>query len=137
MRMRNGLVRILVLTSLFAVAGCTESGLRFKGGEAFMSTTTPVDYKANREKPTAWQGDPYAFGGSANASGGLKTGTSYGAGARSDAPERLNPAYDQPQKGSGQNPGEYTNQGAPGHGVTNAPSLQPQPESVNNPSSRR
>lgn len=134
MWMRNGLVRILVLSSLVVVAGCSP---RFKGVEAFKTSSTPVDYQANREKPDAWQGDPYANGGSANASGGLNTVTNYGAGARSDAPERLNPKYDQPQKGSGQNPGEYTNQGAPGFGVTNAPALQPQPESVNGPSARR
>ncbi|MGV3616841.1 MAG: hypothetical protein ACO1SV_16060 [Fimbriimonas sp.] len=111
----------------FVCVGCMP---RFQGAEGFTSATTPVDYKAEREKPGAWKGDPYAFGGAADASGGLKPQTSYGRGARPDAAEAIDPKLNQPAKGTGQHAGEYPAYADPSHGNSNAPAAQPQPGAI-------
>jgi hypothetical protein len=72
-------------------------------------------------------GDPYSFGGVGEATGGLKPQTNYGAGSDPNSPAPVNGAFDQPEYGSGQQPGEAPNVAAPGHGQDNGPSLQPRP----------
>ena len=93
-----------------------SSGCRFKGGESFASATTPHEPKAS------YQGDPYSNGGIADATGGAKPETRYGMGAKTGAAAKPNYNYDQPAKGSGQQPGEN-----PGTGVGNAPVQQGKP----------
>jgi hypothetical protein len=126
--MRSGFSKLapFVVVALCAV-GCTP---RFKGGEAFVGATTPVDYAANRKAEGAWKGDPYAFGGTADASGGLEARTNYGAGARPNATEPLDTRLSQPMKGIGQNAGEYPAWADPSHGNTNAPFAQPSPSAA-------
>jgi hypothetical protein len=106
------------------------TGCRWQGAEGFVSATTTVNYAAEREKPDAWKGDPYAFGGVADASGGLKTQTQYGAGAPKDDTAPLNVRMAQPMKGTGQNAGEYPVHGDPSYGNSNAPVAQPTPSDV-------
>ncbi len=118
--MRSGL---LLLAVAVVSVGCS----RYQGGEAFVGATTPVDYAAERAKPDAWKGDPGAFGGSADASGGLKTQTSYGVGARNDNPAPLDVNAIQPAKGTGQQAGENHVWSEPSHGNTNAPFAQAGP----------
>lgn len=101
------------------VAGCS----RYKGWESFTSAT-------NMNPPTQWKGDAYSFGSVAPASGGLLARTNYGAGANEKSTAKVNPVLDQPEKGSGQEPGQYPNTAAPGYGQDNGPALQPQPGSL-------
>jgi hypothetical protein len=108
----------------FACAGCT---VRFQGADGFVSATTPVDYAAERAKPDAWKGDKYAFGGVGDANGGLKPETSYGKGARKDAPEPLDVKLGQPAKGTGRNAGEFPAFADPSYNNSNAPIAQPLP----------
>jgi len=124
---------MLSKSSKFAVvliAGALLGGCRFKGVESFESATTVPD------QPRTLPGDAGASGGIASASGGLKTVTRYGEGARKDAPEALNPSYDQPAKGSGQQPGEGTIQSAPGYGHANGPAFQNTPGTVSSTTTR-
>ncbi len=103
----------LVLVS--ALGGC-----RYKGWESFTTATEPNSFQA-----PAVKGDPYGFGGVAVASGGLKPQTNYGAGSDPNSKGPVNPSFDQPEKGSGQQPGEYPNVAAPGFGQDNGPGMQP------------
>jgi hypothetical protein len=115
----------LVLLAASLLGGC-----RFKGYESFESATTVPD------QPRTLSGDAGASGGIASASGGTKTVTRYGEGARKTAPEPLVPSYDQPAKGSGQQPGEGTVEAAPGYGHANGPAFQNAPGSVASTSTR-
>jgi|GEM_PF-943427 len=128
--MRKDLLKFAGLTAIVVLGGC-----RFQGKEAFLSSTTPVEYAANR-RDDGWKGDPYAFGGSADASGGLKSQTSYGAGSNPRSTEPIDPTYDRPAKGTGQHPTDQPVQAAPGHGLVNAPSFQPQAGSSESPTVR-
>lgn len=116
--MRNAL-RLAFLAAVVA----SLSGCRFKGYESFRSATTPnpIDYSKVK-------GDPYGYGGIADATGGLDPKTHYGEGSKESGTVR--PGYDQPQKGSGNQSGEYPNVAAPGHAQTNAPAYQPSPSDV-------
>lgn len=123
--MRNHLPKLLGLSGLAMVlSGCGV--VRFKGVESFHSATTPVQYTSKLpDEQKAWKGDKYGFGGVANGSGGLKAQTSYGAGSNPDSTEPVDPHYDQPAKGTGQQPGEFNGQPAGGYGQTNSPLNQP------------
>jgi hypothetical protein len=112
--------------SVVLLAGVLLGGCRFKGWESFESATTPF----HRDNSSDWHGDPGSAGGVAMASGGTKTQTTYGAGAKADAAAPLNASYDQPAKGSGQQPGEGTIEAAPGFGNANGPAFQNTPGSV-------
>ena len=115
----------IVLVAVALLGGC-----RFKGLESFESATSVSG--TERTLP----GDPGASGGISTASGGTKTVTRYGEGARKTAPEALVPAYDQPAKGSGQQPGEGTIEAAPGYGHANGPAFQNAPGAVSSTSTR-
>jgi hypothetical protein len=130
--MRNGFGKVAIgLCAVMTLGGC-----RFKGGESFMSATTPMPEGKGHLGTAAWKGDPYTNGGIGEANGGLKPGTNYGKDSRvTNAP--VNPAFDQPAKGSGSQPGEYTNAAASGFGRSNGPGLQASPSDVNSLSSRR
>ena len=119
--MRVAVVKFAPLAVLMAV-GCSP---RWQGAEGFVSATTPVDYAAERAKPDAWKGDPYAFGGSGAANGGLKPRTQYGRGAQADDGLPLNLRQIEPTKGTGQNQGELPVYADPSHGNSNAPANQP------------
>jgi hypothetical protein len=108
MKARIALVGLLV--------GLVSIGCRPRGVESFISATTPV------KTADKYEGDQYANGGIADASGGTKTEAQYGKGAKSGADAQPNYGYDQPAKGSGQQPGEN-----PGTGVGNGPALQGNP----------
>ncbi len=116
--------------AIVLIGGVLLGGCRFKGYESFESATTVPD------QPRVLAGDPGASGGIASASGGTKTVTRYGEGSRATAPEPLNPAYDQPAKGSGQQPGEGTVEAAPGYGHANGPAFQNTPGSVSSTTTR-
>jgi len=88
-----------------------------------MASTTP-------NPPATWTGDPYTGVGLAESTGGRNTVTPYGAGANPNANAPLNPRFDQPAKGVGQQPGENPVQAAPGFGNSNSPGNQPQPQDV-------
>jgi hypothetical protein len=120
--MRLPLVVVAVVACTFVSSGC--SWFRYKGVEGFNAATTPVDYEANRH---LWKGDEYASGGIAKGSGGLITTTNYGKGADPNSPEPVNPRLDQPEKGIGQNPGEFHADHATGYGLTNSPISQSSP----------
>lgn len=111
---RIALLGLLVLPML---VGC----YRVKGFASFESATTPIPPKGT------WAGDPYANGGIADATGGVKTATNYGKGAKTGSSATANPGYDQPTKGSGLQPGENNGQAKPGFGTSNAPALQQDP----------
>jgi hypothetical protein len=113
MDLRKGLVFGLLALSL--------GGCRFKGGESYLSATTPTP------QPT-WGGDRYAAAGIADSTGGLQPGTPYMRGAQPTSTERTDPLFNRPQKGSGQRIGEAGNAALPGHGRTNAPSFQEGPQ---------
>jgi hypothetical protein len=117
--MRNAL-RLAFLAAVVA----SLSGCRFKGYESFSSVTTPMPEVYQTPK----KGDPYGYGGVADATGGLDPKTRYGQGSNNAGTVR--PGYDQPQKGSGNQPGEYPNVAAPGHAQTNAPAYQPSPSDI-------
>jgi len=126
--MRPAYRQLFLVAALgFVASGCS---MRFQGGEAFSSALTPVDYAAERQKPGAWKGDPYAFGGSADASGGTKPQTSYGAGARPDSSEPFDVRMNNPAKGTGRNPGEFPTYADPSYGNSNAPFAQPRPSAA-------
>ena len=120
--MRTALRFAVLAAVLVSVAGC-----RFKGYEAFSKATTPG--LGGGPYPTATHfGDPYGNGGTADASGGLKPNTRYGLGAQPGG--KILPGYDEPSKGSGNQPGELPNVATEGHAQTNAPAFQPKPGSV-------
>ncbi len=125
-RMRREIVKWgLIGLSLLAAAGC-----RFKGWESFQTATEP-------NPPTPIQaGDPYSYGSPAEASGGLRTSTSYNAGADDSKPQNIDPEYSRPALGSGQMPGESSISAAPGYGETNAPAFQPSASQANSTSNR-
>jgi len=118
----------------FAASGCNL--IRFKGVEAFNTATTPVQYSSSETSDTKWNGDIYGSGGIAKGSGGTMTATNYGAGAdpNSDAP--VNPRLDQPEKGIGQQAGEYHADHATGYGITNSPLSQSTPSDANSLSAK-
>jgi hypothetical protein len=125
MSMRNELLKFAGLAVLaFAIGGC-----RIKSWESYESATTP-------NPPGTWKGDEYAWGGVADATGGLKPQVQYNEGARSTPTGKLDPTYDQPMKGTGLNPGDYNTTALPGHGNTNAPAFQGTPGSANATSTR-
>jgi hypothetical protein len=126
--MRNGFGKVFVgLLALSALGGC-----RSKGIESFTSASTPVPPLGGAE----WGGDPYAKGGIAEASGGTQPQTNYGKGARAGGAANVDPVYDQPAKGSGSQPGEFTSEARGGFGKSNGPGLQPSPSDVNSLSGR-
>ncbi len=94
-----------------------------------MSATTP-NPPAPRNPSRLVSGDAYAFGGVGAANGGLKPQTNYGVGSDPHSPSHVNASFDQPAKGSGQQPGEYPNVAAPGAGQENGPALQPKPDEL-------
>jgi hypothetical protein len=104
------------------------SGCRYKGWESFTSATNLQPGLGQPTNPSrVVPGDPYAFGGIGAANGGLKPTTNYGLGADRNSPAPVNPKFDQPEMGSGQQPGELSNKAVPGARETNAPAMQPQP----------
>jgi hypothetical protein len=117
--MRYG--RVLLFVCAIAMLG----GCRFEGGESFVSSTQPQPRPDGRYG--TWSGDPFTSAGIADASGGTRTEVNYGQGADPTAPGQLNPAFDQPAKGTGLRPGEQVRASAPGFGNTNAPANQPLP----------
>jgi hypothetical protein len=113
--------RSLQLSALLLVA-LSAVGCRYKGWESFTSATNKVS-----GGPAPVPGDPYGFGGIGLANGGLIAKTNYGAGADENSPGKVNDAFDQPEKGSGQRPGELPNVAKPGHGDSNSPANQASP----------
>ena len=91
------------------------SGCRVKGFESFKSATTPTEFKDQ------YVGDKYSNGGIADATGGVKPDAQYGAGAKKGAGVVMNTQYDQPAKGTGNQPGENS-----GTGKGNGPVMQPE-----------
>lgn len=117
-----------VVPFALAAAVCCLGGCRFKAYESFASATTPeASGQSSVTEKTLKQ--PYMNGGVADASGGLNPTTPYGRGAQPSG--KALAGFDQPQKGSGHQPGEYPNVAAPGHAQTNAPAFQPSPSDVN------
>jgi len=114
----------------FAMLAVCCFGCRFKSWESFESATTPA------ARASEWKGDEGSFGGIQEATGGLKSQTSYGFGARNNTTAKLNASYDQPAKGSGQQPGENTVEAAPGYGKINSPAFQSSPETIGTSSMR-
>jgi hypothetical protein len=112
--------------SLVAVLGLVMlGGCRFKSWESFETATTP-------SVAGEWQGDEYASGGIANASGGTQPKTHYGLGAKTQG-GKLEGKYDQPMMGAGLRPGEYNGSALPGTSRSNAPIMQGEPGTVNSP----
>ena len=127
--MRTQLPKIVGLALLTAsLTGCNL--VRFKGVESFNSATTPVMYSSS-DPTREWTGDPYPWGGTANGSGGQNAATLYGAGSDPKSTEKVDPKFDQPAKGVGQQPGEYHVDAGNGFGNTNAPAAQASPSDVN------
>lgn len=112
--------RVLVI----AILAACSFGCRFKSWESFESATTPAP------RASEWKGDEGSFGGIPEATGGLKTQTSYGYGARAGMNNQLNASYDQPAKGSGQQAGENTVEAAAGYGKVNGPAFQSSPSVI-------
>ena len=106
------------------LAGCFLGGCRWKGAESFLTATTPQEPIGGKGQ---WSGDPYAKSSVAEASGGTITTSNYGKGARTGTNAPLVPSYDQPAKGSGQQPGEFTVEAGPGYGKVNGPAMQASP----------
>lgn len=133
--MRIQLSRFIGLAALaFALSGCT---IRFKGVESFNSATTPVKYSSSDASTAGkWAGDPYGNGGIARAAGGLHTETNYGKGANVASTEPVDLRLDQPEKGTGQQPGEYHVDHGTGYGLTNAPISQSTPSDANSVSAK-
>ncbi len=94
------------------------SGCHFKSPDSFISATTKADFKS----PV--KGDKYGNGGIADATGGTKDATQYGAGAKKGPGTVMNVDRDQPAKGSGTQPGEN-----PGASHSNGPVNQGDPSS--------
>jgi hypothetical protein len=107
------------LVALFVVC-VALAGCRNKGWESFVSAT-----ETNPVGAAPVPGDPYGFGSVAVANGGLKYKTNYGAGANPTSTAAVNPTIDQPEKGTGQMPGEYPDDTS--YGQSKGPALQPQP----------
>ncbi len=129
--MRKGFGKVAIgLLAVMMLGGC-----RFKGAEAFLAATTPMPDGKGHLGTADWSGDEYALGGIADATGGLQPGTNYGKGAMATSAP-VNAAFDQPAKGSGSQPGEYTNEASSGFGKSNGPGMQPAPSNVNSLSSR-
>lgn len=127
-------MRSAVRLVLFAAVAASAVGCRFKGYEAFSASTTPrpelYDYSNGK---TNTLHSTYGNGGIADASGGLNPQTRYGLGANPNGtldPKLAAGGYDQPQKGSGQQEGEYPNVAKGGHAQSNAPAFQPSPSDV-------
>ena len=117
----SSLAVILVVSSV--LGGCNL--VRFKGVESFESATTlPTE-------PRTLRPDPGTSGGIASASGGTRTKTRYGEGASLTSTAPLVPSYDQPAKGSGNQPGENPVEAAPGYGHDNGPAFQNPPGEAN------
>ncbi|MEZ0327047.1 MAG: hypothetical protein ACAH95_14200 [Fimbriimonas sp.] len=129
--MQKGLGKVAV----GVLAAMMLGGCRFKGAEGFMAATTPMPDGQGHLGEAPWKGDPYTEGGIGDANGGLHPQTNYGKGSTITS-GAVNPAFDQPAKGSGSQPGEYTNEAASGFGKSNGPGLQSSPSDVNNLSSR-
>jgi len=110
----------------FALSGCA---VRWKGVEGFNAAVTPVKYSSSPDTPAdqKWPGDPYASGGTARGSGGTNTATNYGLGSDPNSLDPVNPRLDQPEKGVGQQAGEYHADHATGYGLTNSPVSQSTP----------
>jgi hypothetical protein len=130
-KLRSQFVFISLIS--IALSGCA---VRFKGVEAFNAATTPVKYSSSLPEGQKWAGDPYGNGGIARGSGGLQTKTRYGEGANADSLDKVNPKLDQPEKGVGQQAGEYHIDHMNGYGLTNAPISQSTPSDANALSSR-
>lgn len=121
----------------FAAIGCRSDGV-----DSFVSATTPV---APLESEGQWTGDPYTASGVALASGGTEPNAQYGnvvgqpnaRGGSRPYPGPLNPSFDQPAKGVGNQPGEYPVEANPGTGHSNAPANQPLPGAVDDTTVRR
>jgi len=111
--------RTLQLSTVILVA-LAATGCRYKGWESFTSATT-----AFPAGPAPIKGDPYGFGGVGGANGGLIAKTNYGAGANENSTAKVDNSFDQPEKGSGQQPGELPNVATPGNGQSNSPANQP------------
>lgn len=115
--------------ALLAAVAVSAVGCRFKGYEGFNAATSPspasYDYTSGQSNKLH---DSFGEAGVADSTGGLRPGTRYGKGAVAEG--KPMPGYDQPQKGSGQQRGEYPNVAAAGHGQTNAPAFQPSPSDV-------
>lgn len=122
-------MRTAVRFAFLAAVAVSATGCRFKGYEAFRQSTTPGIGGGPYPTDTNF-GDPYGNGGTADASGGLNPGTRYGEGAQANG--KVVPGYDEPSKGSGNQPGEYPNVALEGHAQTNAPAFQPKPGNVSN-----
>lgn len=115
----------LCLALMLAVPLC---GCRYKGWESFTSATNVQPGLGSPANPNRLvPGDPYAFGGIGPANGGLKPATNYGLGSNPNSTATVNPKFDQPEYGSGQQPGELPNEAVPGARQTNAPAMQPLP----------
>jgi hypothetical protein len=120
----SSLLSVVVLGGI--LAGCHSDGI-----DSFDAATTPVP----RIGDAAWKGDKYAYAGAAGASGGTKPDTQYGDTARGTR-GKLNPSFDQPAKGVGQQPGEYPVEANVGFGHSNAPANQPSPNQANDITTR-
>jgi hypothetical protein len=116
-------MRTALRFALLAAVSASVVGCRNEGWEGFAKATSPnpIDYSKVK-------GDPYGYGGVADATGGLNAATRYGQGARAGG--AVLPGYDQPSKGSGQQRGESPNVATPGHVRTNAPAFQPSPGEI-------
>jgi hypothetical protein len=111
----NARIAVIGIAVAILCSGCSN---RVKGFESFQSATQPVKFKDR------YEGDKYSNGGIADATGGKDVSTQYGVGAKTGAEAKMNPAYDQPAKGTGQltgeNPGTKPSSG-------NGPIMQPEP----------
>lgn len=128
--MRNALRFTLFAAVIVSVAGC-----RFKGYESFSKATSDraeeskaIDFGESAKSAERREWGKYSGGGIAMANGGLNAQTRYGLGAQKDG--KVMPGFDQPAKGTGQQPGEYPNAASDGHAQTNAPAFQPAPGSA-------
>ena len=126
----------------FALLGLAAIGCRSDGVDSFVSATTPNPPIGAAE----WKGDHYTSSGVAEASGGTLAKTQYGnvypheegqRGGTRPAAAKLNPSFDQPAKGTGNQPGEYPVESNPGTGHSNAPANQPLPGQVDDTTVRR
>lgn len=100
-------------------------GCRFKGGESFTTTTEPNPrFEATNSD---WKGDPNSVASHADPVGGLKPETSYSKSAGSASSEKVDPVVNRPTYGSGTGTNEIGNQAAAGHGQSNAPAFQGEP----------
>jgi len=72
---RTLLFAVALICGAIATTGCSNGQPRFKGLDSYSNATTTNNYGP---LPGI---DPYSYGGTAYASGGLKPGVSYGTGA--------------------------------------------------------